>query len=480
MALTAPPPRARRGPRAPSRRAFRHAGQLPEQPQGVEILAAVAQARARAGREQGWDARLESSLLAVHGYLWRRGRGEKWAGAQGSVRYGCSIAQLVFGLAPIMGWRGIPDRHDTAGRMRFVKRHRKSVQRWLAWLELAELVHHTPQQDEEGFWWRTIIELRPTPPLEKDMLKAARRRRLGWCEAEERRRARGRHRDLTLILRRAQLTRSQRRARAVQRRRQLCEHQARAQVRELAARSLADAIKPHLTHPFGTSTTSRNSSKETNNQSRWSRGAAGARIALPPFATEAHTDNISTETAGGDDAEDIRWAIYHQVHGLWVSRSTEAWQPHVGALVDRVGRLDDWPEEHRCPRWRLIEAWALAAHGPAMAAAGAGRLALWREDHAHHGPRLDRALARYGRYAQTRPPNWPAVPVAAFARFVTDCVSGLDGPEHGMAYDVQRFNQLTRQMSAYAHITHPDNATRAKSRARRRDAARALAEQVNA
>ncbi len=44
---------------------------------------------------------------AVHD-LWRRGRGERWAGCQGSARYGCSLAQLVMGLAPIMGWRNIP------------------------------------------------------------------------------------------------------------------------------------------------------------------------------------------------------------------------------------------------------------------------------------------------------------------------------------------------------------------------------------
>jgi hypothetical protein len=43
--------------------------------------------------------------------------------------YGCSIAQLVIGLAPTMGWRRIPDRDDQQALARFVKRHRKSVQR---------------------------------------------------------------------------------------------------------------------------------------------------------------------------------------------------------------------------------------------------------------------------------------------------------------------------------------------------------------
>ena len=98
-------------------------------------------------------------------YRWRRGRGEKWAGCHASARYGCSLAQLVIGLAPIMGWRGIPDRGDEQALARFVKRHRKSVHRWLDWLELTGLVSHTPQRDEEGIWWPTIIELHPVPQL---------------------------------------------------------------------------------------------------------------------------------------------------------------------------------------------------------------------------------------------------------------------------------------------------------------------------
>ena len=122
------------GPRAASRRAFRHPAALPAEPLGVEVLAAVKHARGRVGRLHEWDARLEASAIAVLAYLWRRGRGEKWAGCNGSARYGCSLAQLVIGLAPIMGWRGIPDRGDEQAVARFVKRHRKSVQRWLDWL----------------------------------------------------------------------------------------------------------------------------------------------------------------------------------------------------------------------------------------------------------------------------------------------------------------------------------------------------------
>ena len=49
-----------------------------------------------------------------------------------------------------------------------------------------------PQQDEEGVWWRTIIELHPAPEIERELLEAAVDRRAGWPERERRRRARGR------------------------------------------------------------------------------------------------------------------------------------------------------------------------------------------------------------------------------------------------------------------------------------------------
>jgi hypothetical protein len=151
-----------------------------------------------------WDARVETSAIAVLAYLWRRGRAEKWAGCGGSAMFACSLRQLVLGLAPIMGWRDVPvmSRDPDVGAKlrrrryeqqvaRFVKRHRKSVQRWLHWLALAGLVSHTPQQDEEGFWWRTIIELHPCPALPAELLVAAVDRRAGWPTREARRTARG-------------------------------------------------------------------------------------------------------------------------------------------------------------------------------------------------------------------------------------------------------------------------------------------------
>lgn len=479
LAVALTTPTIYRGPRAASRRAFRHAGALPEQPAGVEVLAVVARARAQAGREHAWDARLEASLLAVHGYLWRRGRGEKWAGTQGSSRYGCSIAQLVMGLAPIMGWKGIPDPRDHPGRRRFVKRHRKSVQRWLSWLELAGLIAHTPQQDEEGFWWRTIVELYAAPELDPETFSAARRRRLGWRAAEERRRARGRQRDLTAILRRARLTRAQRRARAYQRRRELRECQERSRVRELLTRSLADAASEHLTHPYGASTTCRELPQAISPLQTSLRGHTRTRALISdPTATTAANNN-STAKRPPVVGEAQRWAIYREVVGVRYSRTDEEWAPITESIKRRVGELSKWPLGWASPpRWRLVEAWALACHGVGMAAAGGARLAMWSEPRPHHGARLDRALVRYARFSQARPPGFPQSPVAGFAHLLCHHTPVQEGAERAMAYDVARFNELTKQMSAYAHITHAQNVARAAARARRR-AARVIAEQTN-
>ena len=114
-----------------------------------------------------------------------------------------------------------------------------------------------------------------------------------------------------------------------------------------------------------------------------------------------------------------------------------------------------------------------------MAAAGGFRLAFWCEERDHHGGRLDRALSRYGRYCDARPPGWPASPIAAFARFLTEHTPPQEAPEHGMAYDVQRFNELTKQMSAYAHYGRAEHFELAARRAQRRRELDELAAQVN-
>jgi hypothetical protein len=385
----------------------------------------------------------------------------------------------VIGLAPIMGWRNIPSSREHAARARFVKAHRKSVQRWLDWLELAGLITHTPQQDEEGFWWRTIIELRPVPNLPPELLQEAIARRAGWTARERRRDARGRSRDLTLILRRARLTRAQRRARGAQRRRQLDQHAECVRVRAQVADSLADAAKTHLTHPFGASTTSRSSLEEISQDETVNRRLTSARARLSEIATALHASTTGSEEERTRSGEELRWAVYREVMARSFARSDAEWAPFLRVPAVRLEQLVAWPQDSRVERWRLIEAWTVASHGPYMAIAGGFRLAFWSENAPHHGPRLDRALARYKRYADARPPGWPAGAIAGFATFLTAATPRQEGPEHGMAYDVARFNELTKRMSAYAHYLRADHLDRAQARAARRARVRELAAQLN-
>jgi hypothetical protein len=452
----------------------------------VEVLALVKRARERLGRVFEWDARLESSCIAVLGYLYRRAYGEQWAGRGGTGRFGCSVAQLVIGLAPIMGWGGPPSRGRLSRaqyareRDAFVERHRASVRRWLDWLELAGLVSHTPQQDEEGVWWRTIIELHPAPAIERQLLAAAVHRRAGWPGRERRRRSRGRRRDLTAILRRARLTRAERRARGVQRRRRLAECAERQRVAARVAHSLALAAKAHPSHPFGASTTSRTPSESLSQDESLHRGLTRALAPISEPVSSTRPQTTVTETTPARTGEETRWAVYDEILAARLARTDREWEPLLCAPARRVEQLVDWPEKTACPRWRLIECWTIAAHGPQMAIAGGFRLAFWSEPAEHHGPRLERALKRYRRFSDVRPPGWPATPIAALARFLTTCVRRQDGPEHGMAYDVARFNELTKQMSAYAHYQRSQKHLElAAKRAARRAQARALAERLN-
>jgi hypothetical protein len=138
------------------------------------------------------------------------------------------------------------------------------------------------------------------------------------------------------------------------------------------------------------------------------------------------------------------------------ARPDNSWPVSLATSAQRVQDLTRWDDEKPCPRRRLIEAWTIAVYGSHMAATGGFRLAFWREDSEHHGPRLDRALARYGRCATVRPTGFPAAAVAAFAHFLVEHTARQpDDPEHGMAYDVQRFSELTKQMRAYATTPVP-------------------------
>ena len=67
---------------------------------------------------------------------------------------------------------------------RFVRAHRKSVQRWLDDLQVAGLVAHEPERDRSGRWWRTQIVLLAAPHPTAEELRIATQRAGGWRARE--------------------------------------------------------------------------------------------------------------------------------------------------------------------------------------------------------------------------------------------------------------------------------------------------------
>jgi hypothetical protein len=546
---TAVQPRPRR-PGDPRRRGWREPLALPPQPTGVEILAAIAYARAYnppdfgdpkvvdpKTRQHAWDAGIESSCIAVLTYLWRRGRSEKWAGREGSARFACSLEQLVVGLAPIMEWHNVPERGEGTKRRRFVNAHRRSVQRWLDWLQAAGLASHQPCRDPGGFWWRTIVTLHACPALPADLLADAADRRSQWVTRERRRQLRGTlrarqgqsrpRRNLDAILRRARLSAAERRARSRARRQTLAEHAQRLRVRALVQKSL----QTHLAHPCGAEATpqsfnpvgskktsnrrhahAKNDAQKTTNRHDPPKTAAtkepGAKRDRTP-ETNAATRNqseisnlshLTDRSAGGDTTpqrpEAIRDKVYNEIaNQRWyygtqprtmeqkLERMAGAdghWASAVHRQARRLEALGDGRTEGEGPveRWRLLEAWAVRAHGPQMAAAGGFRLAFFNEE--RHGSRLNRALKRYGRHSQLgAPAGWPTAPIAGFATWIAAETRAQDGATHGIAADIARFDAFTKDLAAYAQEQDPDRRRRAEQRAIRRQQRQALAEQVN-
>src|SRR3954469_1238265 len=150
----------------------RHSQPLPPEPGRLVVCALLARARRARGCSTPGDDRLETRAYAVKRYLFRLGH------AAGSARYATSIAQLVAGLAPVIGWGPVP--RGAAERARFVRAHRRSVQRWLDDLQAAGLVVHEPERDGDGRWWRTQIVLMRAPEPSTGELALARHRARGW------------------------------------------------------------------------------------------------------------------------------------------------------------------------------------------------------------------------------------------------------------------------------------------------------------
>ena len=210
------------------------------------VCALLGRARRARGCVTPGDDRLETRFYAVKRYLFRLGH------AASSARYATSVEQLVVGLAAVMGWGPIPLAERE--RARFVRAHRRSVQRWLDDLQAAGLVAHEPERDGDGLWWRTQIRLLAAPAVDANDVRHATLRARGWRARERARRRTSRvspalgtiraHSGVPGALLRARVARD--RATAAQRARRVA-----AVESQLPATAALRAGSGLLAHPFG-------------------------------------------------------------------------------------------------------------------------------------------------------------------------------------------------------------------------------------
>jgi hypothetical protein len=199
-----------------------------------------------------------------------------------------------------MGWGAIPA--GRAERARFVRAHRKSVQRWLDDLQAGGVAAHEPERDARGWWWRTQIVLRAAPAPTAEELRVAQRRARAWRVRERARQRRRRHAcALATIRARAPEPRPGTRRRLA-RARAIAAHEARrragVEAQILAGRALAQGCGL-LTHPFGAPPTSADAWESSKRDER----APTPHGWVPVAARSAPTLTLTPSFAAGTGAQ---------------------------------------------------------------------------------------------------------------------------------------------------------------------------------
>jgi hypothetical protein len=424
---------------------------------------------------------LETRAYAVKRYLFRLGH------AQRSARFATSIGQLVAGLAPVMGWGRVP--RDRVERARFVRAHRRSVQRWLDDLQAAGIVVHEPERDTGGLWWRTQIVLRVAPEPSAGELAVARRRARRWRSRERARRRRARVApSLGGIRARSVVPSVARRGRvAIERRVGVHGARRRAAVEaQLAVAESARSVCRDLTHPFGAPPTSAPSPVSPSGSRSSVRSQTEVPIAPWPAQSAVGYESVVGETgareraqlsshaaparaaltAGSEDSQPVSREAFDALVERRVAARERAARERRAVLEPqvqrRVAEVLAWSAGAACPLGRLREAWVAQRYGLATvvesgtAAAGSVPSGL--------AVRVGRTIALYEAFAEHRPPGWPAGGAAAL------CVLAAQRRADRFAGDVARLLGLARGMRAAALEHDPARLAHARARAATRDA----------
>lgn len=461
---------------------------VPDEPGRLATNALINVARRARGCRTRGDDRIETRGYAVKRLLWR------WACAQRSGRFACSIAQLVAALAPIMDWG--PPPATRAERERWVCAHRKSVERWLNDLQVAGLLSYEGERDNRGQLWRTLITLHAAPGPPADELHWARERMRAWKHRSRRRQRRRRppRRNLEMIRRRSQ--RPQRASRARLARRRACQLHEQRRRAAVEARIACVHEKKDPTHPFGAPPTSEHSSvipaTLTEPATSKSEGPAtlnpvqtvtepaplaaktGARERENMIVTsEAKPKTECTEENGPETPQDDLWAGLEA--RIAARQTASAWRRHEAArqALQRARELARAHPERGWGLGRLREAWVVFRFGTQLRETfdtpRTGPELVGDHGTGNAGPtrpgQLRRAtdtIALYEAFADQRPPGWPAAGAAAL------CVLAAQQRAATLEGDIARLRCLAKDMRAVALHADAERVARATQRADRR------------
>ena len=437
-------------------------------PEFLALLARVYDADVAAGRRLSrYDLQAYKSCWALLCHLHRLGQA-----APASAHIATSSVQLVRGLTPVCGWAKSADRFEDRDR------HHSWLRRNLKLLERAKLIELYAGVNDELEHLRTEVMLIDPPELLELELQAARVQHARWT---------GKYgRDLTtntttgvrslrgvrLVLRPADRARRAR-ARCVQ------VAQARADVSDSSSQTA---------HPFGAAGPSAlaetpaakgggvpqtavvfhcNQPSDTNACGSKTRAQAGAHPEnLPWTTTNDKVEDVVVETAqrqgtavakrtartpaGEDKGFEEQMAGRGEFVGYdaaFRERAADLLDLRVAQAQRRHDEVAGWAVGRRWPAGRVLEAWAVAHHGAVNAALDrriAGFLgAGWADE-------LDRALARYDRWADHRPEKWPARGWAGFLQ----AAAAWEKAELCIG-TIRLFTALTRRMKALGRAHDP-------------------------
>ena len=281
-----------------------------------------------------------------------------------------------------MCWSSVPSAR--AARARYVRAHRKSVQRWLDDLQVAGLVAHEPERDEHGRWWRTQIVLLAAPEPSAAELRVASGRARGWRARERARRRRQRRACALATIRRRASAPQRGTRRRVARGRAKALHEARrrrAVEEQLKGAGAREEAPRDLTHPFGAPPPSADvlatATRRTQEQAPETGVSAAVRPAPTPMARRAfaaETDararaaeagsRKAAQTPPEECSAEIGLLPSGDFDAVVVRRIAERHRQLADRAALRVGHVERrsqelilWPRGRTWPIGRLAEAW---------------------------------------------------------------------------------------------------------------------------